>query len=305
MTAANKVICIMGPTGAGKTAQSLAMAKAGLPICIINADSRQLYRDFPIISAQPDEEEKQVCPHKLFGYLETWQSSSAVDWMERAKMEINAAHAEGSIPVLVGGTGFYFQSLLDGIVKIPDIPEDIRNHYIREVEERGSLVMHEKLQKIDPEYAAKIHFNDKQRIARAWEVYTATGKKFSDWHKETPKNTEFDVLRIGIGLPLEELTPILCRRTDIMLKKGALEEARKAMETCPDIAAPGWSGIGCVELAQYLLGKCSLQECQTLWNKNTRAYAKRQWTWFRPDTRIHWFRPEEQSLALVMEFLQK
>lgn len=299
----NKVICIMGPTGAGKTAQSLALAKAGLPICIINTDSRQLYKDFPIISAQPSEEEKSFCPHKLFGYLETCEASSAGDWLERAKKEIEYAHAGGQIPVLVGGTGFYFRALFDGMAEIPDIPQDIHEHFIKEIAEKGSQTLHEELQKIDSEYAQKIHFNDKQRIARALEVFTATGRKFSDWHKETPQNTKYDVLRIGIGLPLDELSPILCKRTAIMLEQGAAEEAKNALEICPDITAPGWTGIGCIELARYLLGEYSLEECQTLWNKNTRAYAKRQWTWFRPDTRIHWFRPEERSLSEILDFL--
>ncbi len=88
-----------------------------------------------------------------------------------------------------------------------------------------------------------------------------------------------------------------------MLENGAMEEAKTALEHCPNIAAPGWSGIGCIELADYLLGKHSLEECKTLWNKNTRAYAKRQWTWFRADPRIHWFRPEEQSLPAILDFL--
>ncbi len=293
----------MGPTGAGKTAQSLAMAKAGLPICIINMDSRQLYKDFPIISAQPSAAERFVCPHKLFGYLKTEETSSAGDWLERAKNEIECAHKNGQIPVFVGGTGFYFRALFDGIVEIPDIPQDIHEHFIKEIAEKGSQALHEELQKIDSEYAQKIHFNDKQRIARALEVFTATGKKFSDWHKKTPQNTKYDVLRIGIGLPLDELAPILYKRTSIMLEQGALDEARKALEICPDITAPGWTGIGCIEIANYLLGKYSLEECQALWNKNTRAYAKRQWTWFRPDTRIRWFRPEEQSLPAILDFL--
>lgn len=300
----NKIICIMGPTGAGKTASSLSMAKKGLKTWIINTDSRQLYKDFPIISAQPDEEEKSHCPHKLYGYLETTETSSAGDWIERAKNCIAEAHQQNIIPVLVGGTGFYFRALLDGIVEIPPIPEDIHLHFIQQAEIKGSKSLYDELCKIDPKYAQKIHFNDKQRISRALEVFTATGKKFSDWHKETQQNTDYDILRIGIGLPLKELTPILQLRTKIMLERGALEEAKKALEICPDITAPGWTGIGCIELARYLLGEYDMQECQYLWNKNTRAYAKRQWTWFRADKRIHWFKPKENILPLVEDFLQ-
>ncbi len=298
-----KLICIMGPTGAGKTGISLELAKY-YPITVINADSRQTYADFPIISAQPSAEEKSFCPHMLYGYLKTEEQSSVGDWMVLARKQIEFCHQNNKIPVLVGGTGFYFKSLLDGIAKIPDVPMDIHEKYIYELEQFGSKFMYEKLLKVDFEYAQKIHFNDKQRIARALEVFEATERPLSSWHKENPKPINYDVLRIGIGIELKDLTPILYKRTEIMLKNNALAEAKQAFEINSDLSAPGWTGIGCREIINYLLGNYDLNTCMDLWNKNTRAYAKRQWTWFRADQRITWFSPYAFNLKIVEDFLE-
>jgi len=136
-------------------------------------------------------------------------------------------------------------------------------------------------------------------VVRALEVWESTGRTFSSWHQTTPSPTSLRVLRLGIGLPLPELTPLLATRIRAMLNVGALDEARTALIRCPDTGAPGWSGIGCAELAAHLQGRLSLQECLELWTRNTRAYAKRQWTWFRADKRILWHRPEESAALEV------
>lgn len=298
-----KVICVMGPTGAGKTAAAIHLAQAGYPISVINSDSRQVYHDFPIISAQPSEEEKAACPHELYGYLKSHEKISAGEWVKLANEKINWAHEENRIPVLVGGTGLYFRALFDGIVDIPQIADSLHQKYIDELRQYGSEYLHAKLKEVDPEYAQKIHYNDKQRVARALEVYDSTGKTFSEWHKDQPIQTNHDVLRVGIGIPLAELTPILCKRTHMMFEKGAVEEAKKAMQKCSDLTAPAWTGIGCREVALFLQKKYNMDECIEIWNKNTRAYAKRQWTWFNADKRITWFRPEEDSLGFMKKFL--
>ena len=304
-----EVLCIAGPTGSGKTAAALhlaaALEKAGRPACVINADSRQVYRDFPVITAQPTEEERRVCPHLLYGWLETTRKISAGQWADRAKEAVENALAEGRVPMLVGGTGFYMRALLDGIADIPPVDASITARLTKECEALGAPALHARLSSVDPVYAAKIHPNDSQRNIRALEVWEGTGKTFSWWHAHAPRPLACNVLRLGVGLPLPELTPHLETRIRAMLKAGALEEARRALALCPDTAAPGWSGIGCAELAAYLRGKMSLEECVSLWTRNTRAYAKRQWTWFRADARIRWFRPEElaELESLIREFL--
>ncbi|MBO4318744.1 MAG: tRNA (adenosine(37)-N6)-dimethylallyltransferase MiaA [Mailhella sp.] len=301
-----KIVCLCGPTASGKSAAALGLAAAGIPMWVINADSRQVYRDFPIITAAPDESERGVCPHILYGFMRTEEKNAAGIWAKPAGQTLREAESAGVVPVLTGGTGMYFRALLDGLADIPQIPQEIHDALIDECASAGPQALHRRLAAIDPEYAASIHENDKQRIMRALEVYAATGRTFSSWHADTPKPyAGHDILRIGIGLPLEELTPILMSRTQKMLRAGALEEAERALAICPDTRAPGWSGIGCRELARYLKGEFALQAAVDMWNKNTRAYAKRQWTWFRADTRIRWFRPEEQKdcLEAVKRFL--
>ena len=298
MSSLPRMLCLVGPTGSGKTAAlylASELERVGLPVTIINADSRQVYRDFPIITAQPSEEEKSVCPHSLYGWLESTQKISAGQWAELAESAIQETLAQGRIPMLVGGTGFYLRALLDGITDIPDPDPEISRRLAEECRTLGSPALHERLEQIDPVYAAKIHPNDSQRNVRALEVWESTGHTFTWWHEQTPPPAPYDVLRIGIGLPLTELTPYLERRIGIMLEMGALEEARQAMSICPDIEAPAWTGIGCAEAAAFLHGRLKPEEFLERWAHNTRAYAKRQWTWFRADNRIAWHRPGEHA----------
>ncbi len=309
MTPAPRILCLVGPTGSGKTAAALHLAamleRCGLPAAVINADSRQVYRDFPIITAQPTEEEKKVCPHKLYGWLETTKKISAGQWADLADAAIRETLAEGRLPILVGGTGFYLRALLDGIAAIPAADPEVTKRLTRECEALGAPALHARLASIDPDYAAKIHPNDSQRNVRALEVWESTGKTFSWWHAQTPPPAKWQTLRLGIGLPLPELTPFLEKRIKIMIRDGALEEAESALKACPDTSAPGWTGIGCAETAAYLSGSLSLDQCVELWTRNTRAYAKRQWTWFRADKRILWFRPSqnEDLTPVVKNFL--
>lgn len=289
------LICLAGPTGSGKTAAALHLAsmlqRQGLAPTVINADSRQVYADFPLITAQPSPEERAVCPHALYGYLTTTEKSSAGRWADRARGALAEVADQKGIPLLVGGTGLYLKALLDGMADIPAPDPDVSARLLDECRILGAPALHERLRGIDPPYAARIHPNDRQRIVRALEVWESTGNTFTWWHAQTPPPLDVPILRLGIGLPLEELTPRLRGRILSMLEAGALDEARAALLRCPDTAAPGWTGIGCAELAAHLNGGLGLGACVDLWARNTRAYAKRQWTWFRADGRIQWVRP--------------
>ncbi|MBR6624997.1 MAG: tRNA (adenosine(37)-N6)-dimethylallyltransferase MiaA [Mailhella sp.] len=311
MSALPRLLCLVGPTGSGKTAAALYLAsvleRAGQPVTVINADSRQVYRDFPIITAQPSEEEKAVCPHLLYGWLESTQKISAGQWAEMAESAIQETLAAGRLPMLVGGTGFYLRALLDGITDIPDPDPEVSRRLTEECRTLGAPALHERLKEIDPAYAAKIHPNDSQRNVRALEVWESTGRTFTWWHEQTPPPAPYEVLRAGIGLPLNELTPYLETRIRIMLDMGALQEAKKALRICPDTEAPAWTGIGCAETAAFFRGDLSFAECLERWTHNTRAYAKRQWTWFKADKRILWHRPGEHSAIEkeVRQFLDR
>ena len=286
------VICLAGPTGSGKTAAALAMAEL-LDGEVVNADSRQVYADFPLITAQPSPQERACCPHHLYGFLPAEKKISAGRWAEAAVTLVRDILARGKTPLLVGGTGLYFQALLRGMAEIPPVDPQLTALLTDRVAAEGSARLHAELRGLDPDYAAKIHPNDRQRIIRALEVRQGTGRSFSWWHS----NAASSPLCVGPLLTLDAslawLEPRLARRLDLMLENGAMDEARAAMSRCADPAAPGWSGIGCAEALAHLQGRLSAQDCRLQWLRNTRAYAKRQLTWFRARPEAVWLPPDD------------
>ncbi len=274
------VICLAGPTGAGKTALALDIAEI-LGCEIINADSRQVYKDFPIVTAQPDEQEKSRAPHHLYSFLTTDKKLDAAGWAKIAYKKSKEIHSRGKLPLLTGGSGFYFQALLSCLAAIPPVPAEISAHYAQQIQSSGSPAAYEKLKQIDPDYALKIHPNDKQRIQRALEVYAGTGKTFSWWHKKARPEALCSGPLFVLDCPLSELEPVLKARIKVMQEKGAIKEIINAWKNCPDSSSPGWSGIGCRETLEYLMGRLDQKNWEKEWLANTRAYAKRQLTWFR------------------------
>ena len=239
MAAPLPVICLAGPTGCGKTAAALTLAEA-LDGEVINADSRQVYSDFPLITAQPSPEEQACCPHHLYGFLPTEQKISAGRWADQAVAEAKAVLARGHVPLLVGGTGLYFQGLLHGIAQIrPSIrpsPPPSRPGWPRRARRPSMPNWPPKY----PAYAARIHPNDRQRIVRALEVLAGTGHTFSWWHEHGMPEPPCAGPLLVLDMELDALTPRLARRIDLMLEQGALDEARAARRRCDDAAAPGW-----------------------------------------------------------------
>ncbi|QGY41303.1 tRNA (adenosine(37)-N6)-dimethylallyltransferase MiaA [Pseudodesulfovibrio cashew] len=295
MSDAPPIVCLLGPTGTGKTAAAIEISRR-IPASVVNFDSRQVYADFPVITAQPDKHERAACPHLLYGFLPTIEKMTAARFVELAVRTIEDVRAENRLPILVGGTGMYLKSLLGGIAPIPEIPDDIRTSVLERIINEGPQALHAELERTDPDYAARIHPNDTQRNARAAEVFLATGRTMTWWHthgEHTP--APYSPLKIGMQIALSDLEPHLARRIDVMLEQGALDEARCAMASCSDPEAPGWSGIGCAELLSHLRGEISLEEAKLRWVKNTRAYAKRQITWFKKESGINWFAPGENA----------
>lgn len=291
------VICLAGPTGSGKTAAALAMA-AALDGEVINADSRQVYADFPLITAQPSPEERACCPHHLYGFLPTEKKISAGRWAEAAVDKVRDILARGKTPLLVGGTGLYFQALLRGMAEIPPVDPQLTAAITARVDAQGAPSLHAELAQTDPAYAAKIHPNDRQRIIRALEVCQSTGRPFTWWHSNSMSTPLCVGPLLTLDAPLAWLEPRLARRLDLMLAGGALDEARAAMRHCAAPAAPGWSGIGCAEALAHLLGRLSLEDCRSLWLRNTRAYAKRQLTWFRARPEARWLPPDDPAAVV-------
>lgn len=292
------VICLAGPTGSGKSAAALFLARE-LSGCVINADSRQAYRDFPIITAQPTQKERESCPHGLYAFLDCHDKLSAARYAELARQEIAHCAAVNRMPIVVGGTGLYIDALLRGMPEIPAVPLEISQKWQERCAHEGPQALHTLLQERDPVCAAKIHPNDSQRVSRALEVEEATGTPLSVWQKRPVEPSGLNPLVIGLEISLTELTPQLERRIDAMLAAGAVAEAENALARCPDPNAPGWSGIGCAELYSHITGIINLDECRSLWIKNTRAYAKRQITWFKRDKQMLRLRPDALHAMLA------
>ncbi|MCL1916368.1 MAG: tRNA (adenosine(37)-N6)-dimethylallyltransferase MiaA [Desulfovibrionaceae bacterium] len=287
-----KILCLAGPTGSGKSRIAARLGEL-LGGTVINADSRQVYADFPIITAQPGETERGLCPHLLYGFLDCREKISAGHYFRLARPRLEEELAAGRLPILTGGTGLYFRALLSGLADIPQVDAEIRRKWQERCAILGSPELHRELSALDPEYAGKIHPHDRQRITRALEVREATGRPLSWWLRNRTKSPGLACLYLGLELNLAELEPLLRGRIETMLDNGGLEEARQALERCPDPSAPGWSGIGCAELYRFLTGELVLDEAKELWIKNTRAYAKRQLTWFRAEKAIIRRRPED------------
>ena len=300
------LVCLVGATGTGKTAAALALARA-LGGGVINFDSRQVYAGLAVVTAQPTPEERAVCPHALYGYLPVDEPVRAGSFAGEILAQARAYRERGLVPILVGGTGLYLKSLVDGLAPIPDIDPAVREAVVQECAAQGSQVLHARLREVDPDYAARIHPNDPQRICRALEVFRATGRTLTWWHGQTRRPTGLRALKIGLRADLASLTPRLDRRIGLMLEAGALEEVRVAYEGCPRRDAPGFSGIGCPELLAVLLDGLGVDEARQEWLRNTRAYAKRQLTWFNRDDGIAWHDPQDAAgmIALAGTFLEK
>lgn len=291
------VLCLAGPTGTGKSRIALQVASE-FGCEIINADSRQVYRDFPVITAQPEAAERAICAHHLYGYLPVSARISAGQWLEAVIPLCRSIRAKGRTPLLVGGTGFYFEALFSGFSEIPPVPAAISSNLEERISSEGSASLHSELKGIDPVFAARIHSNDRQRIQRGLEVWLATGKPLSWWHEhDRPRPCATGPLLV-LGTELADLKPALESRIERMLANGALQEAEAAWAACPDERASGWSGIGCAELLAVIRGRTDLAEARKLWLANTRAYAKRQLTWFRARKNAIWLTAANAENAL-------
>jgi tRNA dimethylallyltransferase len=284
------VALIAGPTASGKSALALQLAVQSGGV-IVNADSAQIYRDLPILSAAPSAEERARADHRLYGVLDGAQPCSAADWAAMAKREIADILAAGRLPILVGGTGLYLRTLFDGIAPVPSTDPEIRQRV------RSSPVEanHEELARIDPVAAEKLNPADSTRVARALEVILSTGKRLSEWQKEREGGIGHQVtLRPLLLLPPREW---LYRRCDDrfaqMVDAGASAEVEALLKRNLDPALPIMRAIGVREIAAWLKGNLTRDEAIAVGQQATRRYAKRQYTWFAHQPPEDWPRFRE------------
>ena len=271
------VALIAGPTASGKSELALRLAEATGGV-IVNADSAQLYRDLPILSAAPTEADRARAEHRLYGVLDGARPCSAADWAELAKVEIARLHDEQRLPILVGGTGLYLRTLLDGIAPVPPIDPEIR----AKVRGNGAAENLAELMPLDPLAATTLNPGDTTRIARALEVVKSTGKTLGEWHQRHEGGIARDITLKPIMLlpPRPWLYERCDRRFAAMVRQGAIAEVERLLSRKLDPKLPVMWAIGVGELGDYLRGMLTLEQAIAAGSQATRRYAKRQYTWF-------------------------
>jgi len=274
------VLVIYGPTASGKSAAALAAALE-FGGTVINADSMQLYADLPILSAAPSAAEMALAPHRLYGVLDAAEAASAQRWREMVVPEIRAAHAKGSLPIVVGGTGLYLKALLEGLSSIPEVPADIRAAVRARMAEQGPQAMHALLAARDPVTAAGLRPSDPQRISRALEVLEATGRPLAEWQGLPPDGPPPGMrFRVAVIAPPRAHVYARCdRRLELMVEQGALEEVGQLGARSLDPALPAMKALGVPDFLAHLRGESDLKSALAAAQKSTRHYAKRQFVW--------------------------
>lgn len=274
------ILLLAGPTASGKTALSLAAARA-LDAEIVNADSMQVYDRLAILSARPGPEEMEDVPHHLFGVIDPSVRCSVGRWAQLALETIDQLRARGKRAVFVGGTGLYFKALTEGLAPAPDIPSAIRAAVTADLERFGLEALRAEALQHDPSGAAGIEPGDRQRLQRIVEIGRATGRALSEIQAATVPLIAPDAWRaLVISPPRAALYARIEQRFDAMMKAGALDEARSiaALELSPDL--PAMKAVGLPSLLAYLRGELALDEAVEIAKRDSRRYAKRQFTWF-------------------------
>jgi tRNA dimethylallyltransferase len=280
----NRVIILLGPTGVGKTGASILLAKA-IHTEIISADSMQIYRHMDIGTAKPTKEELSIVKHHMIDIVEPSETFSTGKYIEQVVPIIERLHREGKIPIIAGGTGLYLKAMTRGIFSGPSADWALREELLRkEEQDRGSLFR--SLRSLDPDTASRVMPSDTRRIIRALEVCLKTKTGISELQKNFTRPLPYEFIRIGLTKERKELYGLIEKRVDSMLAQGLVEEVRNLLLMNPGKTA--MQAIGYKEVALYLNGEIPFDEAVRIIKKRSKAYAKRQFTWFRRDEGIHW-----------------
>ncbi|RYD55267.1 MAG: tRNA (adenosine(37)-N6)-dimethylallyltransferase MiaA [Sphingomonadales bacterium] len=296
-----KVALIAGPTASGKSALALALAEKHQGT-VINADSMQVYADLRVLTARPSAEEEARAPHRLFGHVDGADAYSAARWAAEARAAIHEAHAEARLPILVGGTGLYMRTLLDGIAPVPEIDPQIR----AEVRATPVADAHAQLAHLDPHGAARLSAADSTRVARALEVVRATGRALHQWQAERMGGigAEIDLTALILLPDREWLGARIDRRFAMMAGVARGEVAALLGRTDIPADAPILRAIGVAELGQVLRGEVDPEQAAAAGALATRQYAKRQYTWFRRQPPPEWQRSEATETNELLSYFE-
>ncbi len=284
------LIVLLGPTAVGKTELSLQLAeRLGCPI--ISADSRQLYRDMVVATAAPTREQLARVPHHFIGTLSLTDYYSAAQYEADALALIERLFTRHDTLLLTGGSMMYIDAVCNGIDEIPTISEEVRRAVVTRYEEEGLDVLLEELQRLDPDFYEKVDRRNPKRVIHAVEICRMTGQPYSSLRTETKKERPFDIVKIGLTRPREELYGRINSRVDAMMRDGLEAEARRLY---PYRHLNALNTVGYKEMFAYFDGTYDLPTAVEKIKRNTRVYARKQMTWFRRDDTIVWFTPDDR-----------
>ena len=300
MSSAKTLIVITGPTAVGKTALCLDIARHfGIPI--INADSRQIYRELKIGTASPSDEQLRLVPHYLVGTLSLYDYYSASLFEQQVLEILNKEFQQHDIALLTGGSMMYIDAVCNGIDDIPTVDDKTRDLLKKRLADEGLEALVEELKTLDPEYYEIVDKQNPRRVVHGLEICLMTGKTYTSFRKKEKKQRPFHIIKIGVNRPREELYQRINQRVDQMMADGLLEEAKRVYQQ-RDMNA--LNTVGYKELFDYLDGRWTLEEAVERIKGNTRRYARKQLTWFKRDEEIRWFHPEQQQDILNYISLQ-
>jgi len=276
------VLIVAGPTASGKSSLALAAAEE-FGGTVINADSMQIYRELPVLTARPSPADEARVPHRLYGVLDASERCSAGRWAAMCADAIHEARAQRRLPIVVGGTGFYIKALMEGLSAIPAVPATARADAMALRGRLGPDAFHAELAAVDPAAAERLNVGDSQRVTRAYEVWLATGRSLSDWQNEpaVPPVPDADFFAIVLDPPRAELNAACDARFDAMLANGALDEVLALAELHLDPGQPAMKALGVPELLRHIAGEMPLAAAVEAAKLATRQFAKRQASWFR------------------------
>ena len=295
-----KIILLAGPTASGKSKLAIHIAKK-LNGEIINADSMQIYKEFFILSSRPNKLEIKKIKHHLYGIISVKKHFSAGDWFKEAKKKINLCLKKNKTPIIVGGTGLYFNTIVKGISKIPDIDSKTRSEVRALFHQLGFKKFYQKLLELDPNVKNKILPTDSQRTQRAYEVKLKTKKSIFDWMAKTKSEfLDFDIKKIFIDIPRDELLQKISKRIEVMFKENCIAEVKQFNKLKINKNLSANKLIGVNEINQYLREIISKEKCKELINIKTRQYAKRQNTWARGHMR-NWIKLYSKNFSILLK----
>lgn len=291
MSTKRQLIVVVGPTASGKTDLSIALARHyNAPI--ISTDSRQVYKGLPIGTAYPSVEQLQAVEHHFIAELELTEEFNCGEYEQRALERLETLFKTHDIVVAVGGSGLYVRALCEGMDNLPQADVQLRESLMERLQNDGVEALAEQLKELDPEYYAVVDRHNPARVMRALEVCITSGCKYSDLRKGERKERDFQIVKVGVTMPREELYDRVNRRVDLMIDAGLEAEARAVL---PYRHCNSLKTVGYAEMFDYFDSLITLEQAVELIKRNTRHYAKRQLTWFRRDSDVEWFNPADKE----------